>query len=77
MLGLKTPDQPGEPRAMDGARPSDPKTAELETILVIDDEAALRDILADVLEESGFHVLTAEDGPAVWKYCCRTNRSTC
>lgn len=64
MLGLKTSDPSGEPKAVDGSLPSDPNSAGRETILVIDDEAALRDILADVLEENGYRVLTAPDGPA-------------
>jgi CheY-like chemotaxis protein len=64
MLGLKTPDNAGRPDADESPHLSDPRTADRETILVIDDEAALRDILADVLEENGYNVLTAPDGPA-------------
>ena len=63
MLGLKTPDSAGRPNE-ESLQPSDSRLADRETILVIDDEAALRDILADVLEENGFRVLTAPDGPA-------------
>ncbi len=64
MLGLKTPEIGGRPDADESPYPSIPRTSDRETILVIDDEAALRDILADVLEENGYHILTAPDGPA-------------
>lgn len=35
-----------------------------ETVLVIDDEAAVRSLVVDVLNESGYHVLEAVDGPS-------------
>jgi PAS domain S-box-containing protein len=35
-----------------------------ETVLVIDDEAAIRMLIVDVLEEAGYRVLEAHDGPA-------------
>ncbi|WP_375390465.1 PAS domain S-box protein [uncultured Sphingomonas sp.] len=35
-----------------------------ETILVIDDEAAIRSLVVEVLEEAGYLVLQAEDGPS-------------
>jgi PAS domain S-box-containing protein len=35
-----------------------------ETVLVIDDEAPIRMLIADVLEEAGYRVLEAPDGPA-------------
>ena len=34
-----------------------------ETVLVIDDETTLRVLLAEVLEEAGYRVIAAEDGP--------------
>jgi len=34
------------------------------TVLVVDDDADLREALADVLQESGYDVLTAEHGKA-------------
>jgi len=34
------------------------------TILIIDDEPGIRDVLADVLADEGHHVIAAEDGPA-------------
>ena len=34
------------------------------TVLVIDDEEPIRALIADVLGEAGYHVLTAGDGPA-------------
>lgn len=33
-----------------------------ETVLVIEDERALRDIIEEVLHDAGYHVLTAQDG---------------
>jgi PAS domain S-box-containing protein len=35
-----------------------------ETVLIIDDEEGIRMLVADVLEEAGYRVLTAPDGPA-------------
>ena len=35
-----------------------------ETVLVIDDEEAIRMLISDVLEEAGYRVVTAPDGPA-------------
>jgi CheY-like chemotaxis protein len=35
-----------------------------ETVLVIDDEAPIRMLIADVLEEAGYRVLEAGDGPS-------------
>ena len=32
------------------------------SILVVDDEKVIRDMLADLLDMEGFHVRTAEDG---------------
>lgn len=34
----------------------------MNTILVIDDEPGIRDVLTDILEDEGYRVLTAEDG---------------
>ena len=33
------------------------------TVLVVDDEEALRDLTAKLIEKRGYHVLTAGDGP--------------
>ena len=35
-----------------------------ETVLVIDDEATVRALLLDVLTDSGYHVIEAQDGPS-------------
>lgn len=35
-----------------------------ETILVVDDEEAIRMLISDVLEEAGYHVIGAADGPS-------------
>jgi two-component system cell cycle sensor histidine kinase/response regulator CckA len=41
-----------------------PPTGHGETILIVDDEAAIREVTAAALTESGYHVLAAHDGPA-------------
>lgn len=41
-----------------------PATGEGETVLVIDDEPAVRMLVVEVLEDSGYQVLEAEDGPS-------------
>jgi len=41
-----------------------------ETILVVDDRAEIRDLIADILESHGFHVLTAADGQEALKQDC-------
>ncbi len=38
-----------------------------ETVLVVDDEASVRTLMAEVLSELGYRVLEAEDGPAAIK----------
>jgi PAS domain S-box-containing protein len=65
---------PLEPNAADqvlmiGAPPHDtppppPQVEHAGTVLVIDDEAGLRDVAARVLRRSGYSVLTADDGAA-------------
>lgn len=35
-----------------------------ETVLVIDDEASVRSLIADVLTEGGYHIIEAVDGPS-------------
>ncbi len=44
--------------------PSAVETGDGETVLVVDDEPALRMLIGDVLEENGYHVLAAADGAA-------------
>jgi len=64
MLGLQAPDQIGKPANGGNALPSLQAAQDSRTVLVIDDEVALLAIIADVLEESGYKVLTVPDGPA-------------
>jgi len=42
--------------------PAMPHQGNGETILVVDDEASIRDITMELLEHAGYHVLTAQDG---------------
>jgi two-component system cell cycle sensor histidine kinase/response regulator CckA len=46
--------------AVDGKRPS--RVGGSETVLLVEDEASLRDLLRESLEGSGYHVLVAGDG---------------
>lgn len=64
MLGLQTSDYSGKPKNVGDGLSSLQAAEESRTVLVIDDEVALLDIISDVLEESGFAVLVAPDGPA-------------
>jgi CheY-like chemotaxis protein len=64
MLGLQPPERTGKPENGGKALPSPQRTEDGATVLVIDDEVALLAIIADVLEENGFKVLTVADGPA-------------
>jgi len=41
--------------------------AELPRILVVDDESTIRLLIREVLEQRGFQVLEAEDGPGALK----------
>ncbi|MFT6465853.1 PAS domain S-box protein [Halopseudomonas sp.] len=59
------------PRSTATASAADPKPAlpgggsgQGETVLVIDDEAAVRMLMVEVLEDAGYQTLAAEDGPA-------------
>ncbi|MBI4581873.1 MAG: PAS domain S-box protein [Planctomycetes bacterium] len=55
---------PGCPAAAEGPRdvPSPPQPKVGGTILVVDDEQSVRTVVKVILEDSGFAVLTAEDG---------------
>jgi CheY-like chemotaxis protein len=64
MLGLQPPERTGKPENGRGALSSPLRAEDGATVLVIDDEVALLAIIADVLEENGFKVLTVSDGPA-------------
>jgi len=64
MLGLQALGKTGKPKDGGEVLPSRQTGNERRTILVIDDEVALLAIIADVLEENGFIVLTVADGPA-------------
>jgi two-component system cell cycle sensor histidine kinase/response regulator CckA len=46
----------------DGERPSAPRSAIPQTILLVEDEELLRDLGVSILESEGFHVLPAKDG---------------
>jgi len=44
-----------------------------EKVLIVDDEAELRELLKDTLEEAGFEVLTAENGAVALEVVNKTN----
>lgn len=50
-----------------GGHPSAVRAGSGETILVVDDESAVRTMMAEVLEELGYRVLQAADGPSAVK----------
>lgn len=64
MLGLQPPEKSGKPENGGNTLTSLQSAQDSGTVLVIDDEVALLAIIADVLEESGYRVLTVSDGPA-------------
>ena len=51
-----------EPTAENPIEPADPEKSSGETVLVIDDEAAVRMMVVDRLQETGYQVLDAADG---------------
>jgi two-component system, cell cycle sensor histidine kinase and response regulator CckA len=59
-LPVAPPSALEEPRT----KMSVPRASNAETILLVDDELALRRVLRIILEQAGFHVLEAEDGLA-------------
>jgi len=44
--------------------PAPPRAGAGETVLVVEDEAVVRGLVIDVLDELGYHALEAADGPA-------------
>jgi CheY-like chemotaxis protein len=60
---------PRHHRAEEAAAPAQPQQAERErltaaTVLVVEDEAIVRSLIVEVLDELGYRVLEAADGPA-------------
>jgi DNA-binding response OmpR family regulator len=53
--GAAQPDEPAGPLSM--------ASGQGETVLLIEDEHALREVVEEVLREAGYRVLTARDGP--------------
>jgi DNA-binding response OmpR family regulator len=57
--------EPGTPAGLPAASVGVPPTLrEKHSILIVDDETALRDMLTQHLSQHGYHVLSAQDGPA-------------
>jgi PAS domain S-box-containing protein len=55
-------DDAGTEAAAPGA--AEPERSDGETILVVEDEVTIRTLIAEMLEESGYRVITAGDGPS-------------
>jgi DNA-binding response OmpR family regulator len=58
-------------RANDGPRPSEPERKGKQTILVVDDEKDLVDLVAYNLQRNGYNVLTATSGDAALEIASR------
>jgi CheY-like chemotaxis protein len=55
---------PAEPAELATQAARAPRGATGETVLVVDDEPTIRMLVAEILQELGYLVLTAQDGPA-------------
>ena len=53
------------------SKASTPEKLKLQTILVVEDEAIVRELAKIILERAGYHVMEAEDGPAALKIWAR------
>jgi signal transduction histidine kinase len=58
------PAAPGAQRSTELAAPLELPVGRGETVLIVDDEAAIRTVAKAVLSKSGYNVLTADDGPS-------------
>ena len=56
------------------APPPDPPRLGTETIMLVEDEAVVRRLVAEILESSGYTVLQAGDGPSALELLRRNNR---
>jgi|HubBroStandDraft_1064217.scaffolds.fasta_scaffold00348_5 PAS domain S-box-containing protein len=56
-------------REAESAPPSEPEPAGSGTILLVEDEAPLREVTSDFLRSRGYHVLGAENGDAALAIC--------
>ena len=52
-------------------------TAHQHSVLVVDDEEAIRELLQSYLEGEGFRVCTAEDGPEALRLLAQPQASVC
>ncbi|MFH6784099.1 MULTISPECIES: ATP-binding protein [Methylobacterium] len=57
-------DPPAETAAASQAVPAPPVAGSGETVLVVEDEPAVRSLIVDVLRDLGYRALEAQDGPA-------------
>jgi PAS domain S-box-containing protein len=64
IMSLYLPRYTGAVPEQDIAGPPSTASGQGETVLLIEDEHALRDILEEILHDAGYLVLTAQDGPA-------------
>jgi CheY-like chemotaxis protein/PAS domain-containing protein len=63
-----TPPAPADVAKAPTAAPAPPRLPVSGTILLVDDDAAMRQLLADTLEDAGYHTAAADDGYAALEY---------
>jgi signal transduction histidine kinase len=63
------------PSAIEHPAPAAPRSHGGETVLVVEDESALREVIRRILTRNGYHVLTADSGPEALKTAEHTDET--